>query len=297
MDINTIKSTNPDVLYTKAINYLNENDYNNYVICMTMSANLGNSDAIAHLDIDYINNGIYKKQDHLITKSFYEQTVEYGYSANYLGYMYKHGEGVTQDYNKARELYERAIDKGNATAMYNLGYMYHYGEGVTQDCNIAMELFENAIDKGNADAMNNLGYIYHRGEGATQDYNKARELYERAIDKGHALAMNNLGNMYYSGKGVTQDYNKARELYERAIDKGNALAMNNLLSMYKTIKTFDKQQVIDYFIKINSVDKLKEIYKYDDYDLNMIFEIKRLKNENNLMKSHIESSPDGEQFN
>jgi hypothetical protein len=34
-----------------------------------------------------------------------------------LGWLYEHGQGVAQDYAKAREWYEKASDKGDATAM------------------------------------------------------------------------------------------------------------------------------------------------------------------------------------
>ena len=60
--------------------------------------------------------------------------------------MYQHGKGVEQNYNKARELYKKAVDLGNSTAMYNLGHMYHYGEGVEQNYNKACELYKKAAE-------------------------------------------------------------------------------------------------------------------------------------------------------
>ena len=44
--------------------------------------------------------------------------------------MYEKGQGVTQDYNKAFEMYELAAKQGLASAQYNLGRMYYYGKGV-----------------------------------------------------------------------------------------------------------------------------------------------------------------------
>jgi uncharacterized protein len=35
---------------------------------------------------------------------------------NNLGELYEKGEGVTQDYTKARQWYQRSADKGNADA-------------------------------------------------------------------------------------------------------------------------------------------------------------------------------------
>jgi TPR repeat protein len=37
-----------------------------------------------------------------------------------LGYLYANGQGVTQDYQKARELYQKAADAGNAWAKNEL---------------------------------------------------------------------------------------------------------------------------------------------------------------------------------
>ena len=47
-----------------------------------------------------------------------------------LGVLYANGDGVAQDSGKARELYEKAADKGDASAMFNLGGLYANGDGV-----------------------------------------------------------------------------------------------------------------------------------------------------------------------
>ena len=99
------------------------------------------------------------------------------------------GYGVAQDYAKAREWYEKAAAKGDASAMVNLGLLYENGHGVAQDYAKAREWYEKAADKGDASAMNNLGLLYNNGQGVAQDYAKAREWYEKAAAKGDASAM------------------------------------------------------------------------------------------------------------
>jgi uncharacterized protein len=69
-----------------------------------------------------------------------------------LGLLYVRGLGVAQDYAKARELFEKAADKGDATAMANLGLIYRSGLGVAQDSSKAREWYQKAADKGNAAA-------------------------------------------------------------------------------------------------------------------------------------------------
>jgi uncharacterized protein len=175
---------------------------------------------------------------------------------NKLGDAYDSGEGVPQDYAKAREWYDKAAAKGHDGAMVGLGLLYENGQGVPQDYVKAREWFEKAAAKDNAYAMVNLGVIFENGKGVPQDYAKAHELYEKAAAQGACLsaqeefarlrgtaadycrppsegAMNNLGVQYVNGRGVTQDYAKAREWFEKAAAKDDALGMTNLGALYQ----------------------------------------------------------------
>ena len=122
----------------------------------------------------------------------------------------------------ALEPYETAAAKGDASAMFNLGLLYENGQGVAQDYAKAREWYEKAAANDNASAMFNLGLLYARGDGVAQDYAKAHEWYEKAAAKGDAEAMFNLGLLYARGSGVARDYAKAREWYEKAAAEGDA---------------------------------------------------------------------------
>jgi TPR repeat protein len=166
---------------------------------------------------------------------------------NKLGDAYYSGEGVPQDYAKAREWYEKAAAKGHDGAMVDLGLLYENGQGVPQDYAKAREWYEKAAAKDNAVAMNVIGTFYELGRGVPQDYAKAHELYEKAAVQGTCLsaqeefarlrgtaadacrppdtdAMNNLGLQYVSGRGAPEDHAKAREWFEKAAARGNARA-------------------------------------------------------------------------
>ncbi len=56
-----------------------------------------------------------------------------------LGFIYQSGQGVKQDYGKARELYERADKLNNSNATFTLALMYQNGQGVKQDINKFIE--------------------------------------------------------------------------------------------------------------------------------------------------------------
>src|SRR5262249_15136280 len=101
-----------------------------------------------------------------------------------------------QDFDKARELYETAANKGDARATSNLGSLYASGQGVAQDYRTAFALYLNAADKGDARAMFNIGSLYANGQGVARDFAKAREWWEKAADKGEVLAMSSLGSLY-----------------------------------------------------------------------------------------------------
>lgn len=60
----------------------------------------------------------------------------------YIGVMYEQGRGSAIDYDKAREWYERAADKGSGAAQTDLGYLYEFGQGVEPDMAKARALYE-----------------------------------------------------------------------------------------------------------------------------------------------------------
>ena len=62
--------------------------------------------------------------------------------------MYDQGQGVDQDWTKAREWYELAAAQGDAKAISNIGAMYLAGEGTEQDLNEAMRWFLKAKAHG-----------------------------------------------------------------------------------------------------------------------------------------------------
>ena len=64
--------------------------------------------------------------------------------------------------------------KAMPDAQCNLGSLYEDGDGVEQDYDKAKHYYELAADQGYADAQCNLGVLYEDGHGIEQDYEKAR---------------------------------------------------------------------------------------------------------------------------
>ena len=183
-----------------------------------------------------------------------------------LGSAYYNGEGVSTDYFKAFEWYQKAAIQGQVSAQYKLGLMYSLGRGVDKDETKSVAWYEKAANHGSADAQFKLGsnirYILggdvskedaakseawllkaatqgHAGAQhylgllrSTTDAAKAVEWYQKAAMQGHALAQTALGGHYSSGNGVPKDNAKAFEWYQKAAAQGRIDAQTNLGFMY-----------------------------------------------------------------
>lgn len=91
-----------------------------------------------------------------------------------MGLLYENGQGVPQNYSKAKELYEIASELGIPTGIlkkkYYFIYFYYHNKKI---------------------AMINLGYLYEKGRGTEQNWEKSKELYEEAAALG-----NSTGNVF-----------------------------------------------------------------------------------------------------
>ena len=291
-----------DKLYSKAMEFKQINDHNNYYMYMTMAANYDHPEAINCLTEGYSQDGNLL-QDHIVTFPFYEQTKNFSYSSNYLAFMYRTGTGVKQNNQKAIEFYMRAIEKGNSKSMNNLATMYITGNTVEQNYQKAIELYTRAIEKGNSSSMNNLAHMYQNGYGLGQNNQKAIELYMRAIEKGNLTSMNNLARMYQNGNGLDKNYQKAIELYTLAIEKGCTNALANLTDLYRQhISSFNKKDIIDFFL-VKYPDSLKIIFNYSSDMILCLQEKymmekanKELEKKNKELTDHINLSPGGPEY-
>ena len=92
----------------------------------------------------------------------------------WLGLRYEKGHGVPQDYDQARQWYEKAAAQGDALAQFQLGYLYAQGHGVPQDYVQAVKWYEKAASQGNGSAQFKLGMQYaQKGHGVLPNDVKA----------------------------------------------------------------------------------------------------------------------------
>jgi TPR repeat protein len=151
------------------------------------------------------------------------------------GDLYFFGEGVPQDYRKAREWYEKGAAAGSSRAMYYLGNMYDHAQSyLGEECDwvAARSWYEKSAATGYADAMAMLGWHYDRGFGGDADAGKAFYWYQKAANAGSGHGMAGLGELYELGKGVGKDAAKMQQWFEKGAEAGSGEAMARLGNLY-----------------------------------------------------------------
>lgn len=92
------------------------------------------------------------------------------------------------DYQRARDLWSRQAQKGDATAQNYLAGLYYLGLGIDRDFRQAAYWYERAARQGQVDAQRNLGTMYQMGRGVAQDNLHAYIWYYAAAQNGSATA-------------------------------------------------------------------------------------------------------------
>ncbi len=151
-----------------------------------------------------------------------------------LGRFYEQGVGVSRNYTKALEWYEKAAKAGQPEGYYNLGVCCEIGMGTAADAAKALQNYQKAADMGFALAMYKLSTLYISGTGTAKDAAKGTAYLEKAADTGMAAAANDLGGIYLAGLlGRKKDEKKALAMFMRAADLGNLEAIKNIAVMHK----------------------------------------------------------------
>ena len=148
------------------------------------------------------------------------------------GGAYYRGDGVQQDFNKARYYYQQAANLGNPEGQYALGEMLYEGKGGPPDFLGAFNLFQQ-LAKNDSGAQYYLGLMYYRGDGVRQNFETARLWFQKAAawPGNNATAKWYLGTMYLKGKGGPPDAAQGLALLKQAADQGNQAAIDALKNM------------------------------------------------------------------
>ena len=110
-----------------------------------------------------------------------------------LGIMYRIGQGIEQNNNKAFYYYQLAVKENHLEAKYNIAYMYYHGLGVKKNESKAIEIYNELCNLNFPIAYYTLGLIYEN-----IDSNKSISYYKNALKNKNMLKNDIIGNIYYS---------------------------------------------------------------------------------------------------
>ncbi len=198
----------------------------------------------------------------------------------HMGMYYSYGQGLPQDFTKAKVWLQKAADKGHVNSMLELGAIYAAGKGGKKEPVKAMTLFRKAAKKGDAEAMYDIGMMYEEGNGVTKDMAEALKNYKEAAEKGHLEAMNAVALCYVKGIGVTRDVQVARQWLEKAAEKGDIAATVDIAFFYRSPDLGnDCKKAVSWFMKakemgdtsaLGAVGEIAMENKCTDLDLKMV---------------------------
>ena len=146
-------------------------------------------------------------------------------------YLY-HGDNSDRDDGLAVNWLQKAADRDDARAQFELGQCYFEGWGVGPDREEAVRWYRVAADKGHVEAQRELGKCYLYGYGVDFDPKEGADLLRKAADKNDATAKYHLANYYRYGGDRIFDRQEAFALYDAAAKAGNHLAQSALGEMY-----------------------------------------------------------------
>lgn len=145
-----------------------------------------------------------------------------------VGNLYRDGNGITQDINKAIEYYKKSIVRGCGWAAKCVADIYYTdGNGFT-DYNEALEFYMKGAELNDADSMNYVGLFYAKGDVVKENKFTAFNWFRKAAEYGSIAGQSNLAIYYKYGMGCDIDLEKAKEWALKAAKQGRQDAIENL---------------------------------------------------------------------
>ena len=137
---------------------------------------------------------------------------------------------------EAKDLLEKALDKGNEYAPYRLGLGYQNAEFCAEsDYKKALEYFEIGAERNHLYSIELVGNYYRVGVGGDDEeaQKKAAEYLTRAVDMGSNYGRVELAFCYESGYGVEKDYQKSFDLFKDAASNNYPYANTKMAVYYE----------------------------------------------------------------
>lgn len=170
----------------------------------------------------------------------------------YLAMSYYWGYGTPKDAEEAFRWYQKAAEKGERVAQYDLSVFYNNGEVVERDEKKAMEWLQKSAENGFETAMYKYAQNLETGNNLVKkDEKAAMAYYEKLSSQGHTRAKVRLARMLWSDRKDIGDYKRAYALFSEAADAGDLEAVEYLgkSHYYGYSVPIDYGKALDYFKK------------------------------------------------
>jgi len=153
------------------------------------------------------------------------------------------------DYAQAVVWYQKAANKGESQAQYELGLVYMSGEGVSKNYNEGVSWLKKAAEQGHAQAQYNLSLAYYKGNGVAKSSTQSINWLTKSAEKGYEKAQNELGKTYRDGdEGVSKDLKQSIKWFRKSAEQGFPEAQYNLGVVLLQQNEKDKE-AIEWFLK------------------------------------------------
>ena len=145
--------------------------------------------------------------------------------------------GGDADYAESLKWALEAAEANCAKAFWALGLAFEKGRGVSQDVQRAAELYRIGAEKGDAACQNSIGIMYMTGDPVEQDQETAYRWIRKSAEQGYGLGMKNLGQCYQFGNGCKENMSRAIEWYEKYLEVCDDPEMRQKVEVFRQLQT------------------------------------------------------------
>lgn len=139
----------------------------------------------------------------------------------YLGKCYFFGNGVSQDDNKAFQLFKQAERCGAGWIYRYLGDCFYNGYGTEKDTKEAWEYYQQGVEKKDKTAIIRAGDMLDKGEERVQSKKLAFQMYQIAAELGSMDGKRKTGICFWKGNGVEKSSQEAERYFRQAVQMGD----------------------------------------------------------------------------
>lgn len=135
---------------------------------------------------------------------------------------------IQTDPNQAVICLEKLVERGSTMSMWYLAHLYRTGENIPKDLEKAKYWCVQAKNKGLLHASYMLGDIYYR----SQDFESARKAFSDGLSMKYYPSIYRLAKMYQDGIGIEENLVEAGRLFRLGAENKHLLSKRALALMY-----------------------------------------------------------------